>query len=185
LRLANVELSKPLGEDFNTIFENRKAEADTFYNNIYKGQNADEALVQRQAFAGMLWSKQYFNIDIPNWLDGDIGLPKPPESRKHGRNSAWRTLNNEDIISMPDKWEYPWYAAWDLAFHCISLALVDAHFAKSQLILFYANGICTQMVKFLHTNGRLVMSIHWYTLGLACKYIKQIKRIQVLGILNF
>ncbi|MFC4232575.1 glucosidase [Parasediminibacterium paludis] len=148
LRLSNVEVSNPLGDQFKAIFEKRIAEANTFYQNIYKGNNADEALVQRQAFAGLLWSKQYFNIDIPTWLDGDIGMPKPPESRKHGRNSAWRTLNNEDIISMPDKWEYPWYAAWDLAFHCISLALVDAHFAKSQLILFLREW-------YMHPNGQI------------------------------
>ncbi len=148
LRLTNAAIQNPLGENFDTVFENRKAEADAFYNNIYKGNNPDEALVQRQAFAGMLWSKQYFNIDIPTWLDGDIGLPKPPESRKTGRNSSWRTLNNEDIISMPDKWEYPWYAAWDLAFHCIPLALVDAHFAKSQLILFLREW-------YMHPNGQI------------------------------
>ncbi len=148
LRLSNTQIENPLDKNFDAIFEDRKMEADTFYNNIYKGNNADEALVQRQAFAGMLWSKQYFNIDIPTWLDGDIGLPKPPESRKTGRNSGWRTLNNEDIISMPDKWEYPWYAAWDLAFHCIPLALVDAHFAKSQLILFLREW-------YMHPNGQI------------------------------
>jgi hypothetical protein len=148
LRLANTKIKKPLDKDFDAIFEARKKEADIFYNDIYKGKNADEALVQRQAFAGMLWSKQYFNIDIPTWLDGDIGLPKPPESRKTGRNSAWRTLNNEDIISMPDKWEYPWYAAWDLAFHCVPLAMIDAHFAKSQLILFLREW-------YMHPNGQI------------------------------
>jgi len=148
LRLSNTKIKKPLDKNFDAIFEDRKKEADTFYNNLYKGKNADEALVQRQAFAGMLWSKQYFNIDIPTWLDGDIGLPKPPESRKTGRNSRWRTLNNEDIISMPDKWEYPWYAAWDLAFHCIPLALIDVHFAKSQLILFLREW-------YMHPNGQI------------------------------
>ncbi len=148
LRLSNTEIKNPLDKNFDIIFEDRKAEADSFYNNIYKGKNEDEALVQRQAFSGMLWSKQYFNIDIPTWLDGDIGLPKPPESRKTGRNYNWRTLNNEDIISMPDKWEYPWYAAWDLAFHCIPLALVDAHFAKSQLILFLREW-------YMHPNGQI------------------------------
>ena len=148
LRLSKEELETPLNERFDTIFAGRIAEADSFYNKIYKGNNPDEAMVQRQAFAGMLWSKQYFNIDIPTWLDGDKGLPKPPESRKSGRNSQWRTLNNEDIISMPDKWEYPWYAAWDLAFHCIPLSLVDAHFAKSQLILFLREW-------YMHPNGQM------------------------------
>ncbi len=148
LRLSNTEINNPLDVQFDSIFDKQKKAADIFYSNIYKGNNADEAMVQRQALAGMLWSKQYFNIDIPTWLNGDIGLPKPPESRKNGRNSAWRTLNNEDIISMPDKWEYPWYAAWDLAFHCIPLAMVDAHFAKSQLILLLREW-------YMHPNGQI------------------------------
>ena len=84
----------------------------------------------------MLWTKQFYYIDVPQWLDGDEGQMPPPEGRKHGRNSDWRTLNNRDIISMPDKWEYPWYAAWDLAFHCVPLAMLDMQFAKNQLILF-------------------------------------------------
>ena len=96
---------------------------------------ADEALVMRQAFAGMLWSKQFYNYDVTRWLDGDPGLPPPPPSRLSGRNSAWRHAFNRDIISMPDKWEYPWYAAWDLAFHCVTLAHVDPEFAKQQLRL--------------------------------------------------
>ena len=148
LRLSKTVIAHPLEEDFDTIFENRKKEADDFYDKIYKGNNTDEAMVQRQAFAGMLWNKQYYNIDINNWLDGDAGMPKPPEIRKKGRNKKWRTLNNEDIISMPDKWEYPWYAAWDLAFHCIPLALIDEHFAKSQLILFLREW-------YMHPNGQI------------------------------
>ncbi len=104
--------------------------------------------IRRQALAGMLWSKQYYNIDMPRWLDGDPGHTPPPEERRTGRNSHWRTLNNEDIISMPDKWEYPWYAAWDLAFHCVPLAVVDAEFAKNQLILFLREW-------YMHPNGQL------------------------------
>ncbi len=136
LRLSKPKLNdNALTESFNVLFEERQKEADAFYDELCV---EDEELknIQRQAFAGMLWSKQYYNIDIPRWLNGDPGQTPPPESRKKGRNHEWVSLNNEDIISMPDKWEYPWYAAWDLAFHCIPLAMVDPGFAKSQLILF-------------------------------------------------
>lgn len=136
LRLSKNELKDPFGNEFDEVFAQRIFETDEFYNAISKAKDEDEKNIQRQAFAGMLWNKQYFNIDIPLWLNGDIGQPVPPESRKHGRNHEWQTLNNEDIISMPDKWEYPWYAAWDLAFHCIPFATLDAQFAKEQLILF-------------------------------------------------
>lgn len=98
--------------------------------------------------AGMLWSKQVYYFDIPTWLAGDPAQPKPPAVRKQGRNSDWRHLNNADVISMPDKWEYPWYAAWDLAFHCVSLALVDPGFAKDQLVLFTREW-------YMHPNGQL------------------------------
>lgn len=137
-RLSKEAVGKsPLGSGFQQIFEDRIQEADAFYNSfIQPDENPDAANIQRQAFAGMLWSKQYYYIDIPQWLNGDAGQIPPPENRKHGRNANWKTLNNRDIISMPDKWEYPWYAAWDLAFHCVPLAMVDAEFAKEQLILF-------------------------------------------------
>src|SRR5690606_41705674 len=85
--------------------------------------------------AGMLWNKQFYYLDIPRWLNGDPGYPPPPPQRKRGRNSTWITLNNQDILSMPDKWEYPWYATWDVAFHCITLAKLDMQFANDQLIL--------------------------------------------------
>ena len=129
-------IKNALGEDFYPLMDQRKVETNEFYqpfegNNPYQLKN-----IQRQAFAGMLWTKQYYNIDIPRWLNGDPDHPEPPSSRKFGRNSDWPTLNNEDIISMPDKWEYPWYAAWDLAFHCLPLAMIDPEFAKEQLILF-------------------------------------------------
>jgi hypothetical protein len=136
LRLSKNKLEDPFSNEFDEIFAQRIFETDQFYNGLSKAKDKDEKNIQRQAFAGMLWSKQYYNIDIPLWLNGDKGQPAPPESRKHGRNHQWQTLNNEDIISMPDKWEYPWYAAWDLAFHCIPLATLDAQFAKDQLILF-------------------------------------------------
>ena len=94
----------------------------------------DARLVQRQAFAGMLWSKQFYMFDVRRWLDGDPGQPPPPPERlSHGRDIEWRHLDNADIISMPDTWEYPWYAAWDLAFHCVTFALIDPVFAKQQL----------------------------------------------------
>ena len=91
--------------------------------------------MQRQAFAGLLWSKQFYYYDVEMWLHGDPAGPPPPDSHKLGRNNEWRHLNTSDILSMPDTWEYPWYAAWDLAFHCIPLTLVDPDFAKKQLIL--------------------------------------------------
>ncbi len=135
LRMNREEVANPF-EGFDHLFEQRQQEADEFYDTfIPEGGDKDLANIQRQAFAGMLWSKQFYYIDIPEWLEGDPGMPSPPEQRKYGRNSEWRTLNNKDIISMPDKWEYPWYAAWDLAFHCIPLAMIDPEFAKNQLIL--------------------------------------------------
>ena len=137
LRLSKKALKSPLNKDFDTIFSKKQVEADNFYATIQpKNADADTLNIQRQAFAGMLWSKQYYNIDIPKWLNGDAGQIPPPEGRKNGRNHQWESLNNEDIISMPDKWEYPWYAAWDLAFHCVPLSMVDADFAKNQLLLF-------------------------------------------------
>ncbi|MGZ4296059.1 MAG: MGH1-like glycoside hydrolase domain-containing protein, partial [Solirubrobacteraceae bacterium] len=108
----------------------------------------DEALILRQAFAGMLWSKQFFHFDVRRWLSGDSAYPPPPPERLSGRNHEWTHLNNRDVISMPDKWEYPWYAAWDLAFQCVALAHVDPEFAKSQLIL-----LCREW--YVHPNGQL------------------------------
>lgn len=148
LRLSKHALKNPLDENFNNAFINRIKEADDFYTSVSAAKDKDLINIQRQAFAGMLWSKQYFNIDIPRWLNGDPGQPAPPEARKKGRNHDWPTLNNEDIISMPDKWEYPWYAAWDLAFHCVPIAMVDANFAKSQLVLFLREW-------YMHPNGQL------------------------------
>ncbi len=127
--------SNPLLAGFEKVFQSRVAEANDFYDQFKLGSCEDTANIQRQAFAGMLWSKQYFNIDMEVWMNGDPGQPSPPEERKYGRNNKWMTLNNADIISMPDKWEYPWYAAWDLAFHCVPLAMVDPEFAKEQLVL--------------------------------------------------
>ncbi len=148
LRLTNAMLNKPFG-DFEQIFTQRLQEADEFYGEVQEHMtNADEKNVQRQAFAGMLWSKQFYYLDVPQWLKGDPGQPAPPAHRLHGRNHEWLHLNNAEIISMPDKWEYPWYAAWDLAFHCLPLALIDAEFAKEQLVLLTREW-------YMHPNGQL------------------------------
>lgn len=135
LRLSKEDIEDPLGENFSAVFSARSKEADEFYNELITTDDEDLKNIQRQAYAGMLWNKQFYYIDIPSWLSGDPGQFPPPHERLSGRNSQWTTLNNEDIISMPDKWEYPWYAAWDLPFHCIPLASLDAEFAKNQLIL--------------------------------------------------
>jgi hypothetical protein len=128
--------SSSVFRDFDAIFAQRIADADDFYAALQPTTlTDDEKLVQRQAFAGMLWSKQFYYYDVEEWLKGDPAQPPPPPERQNGRNSQWMHLNNADIISMPDKWEYPWFAAWDLAFHCVPLALVDPAFAKEQLIL--------------------------------------------------
>ena len=135
--------------DFDTIFAQRRREADEFYAALQHDiAEADARLVQRQAFAGMIWSKQFFRYDVQKWLDGDpAGPPSPPE-RKHGRNHEWKHLNCAEVISMPDKWEYPWFAAWDLAFHCLPLAVIDAEFAKHQLVLLTREW-------YMHPNGQL------------------------------
>ena len=143
------ERALALGAGFDEVMALRRAEADEFYAELTPaGASADEALVLRQASAGMLWSKQLFYYDVTRWLDGDPTQPEPPESRKSGRNAKWRNFDGFDIISMPDKWEYPWFAAWDLAFHTVSLAHLDPAFAKYQLIL-----ICREW--FQHPNGAL------------------------------
>jgi hypothetical protein len=135
LRLSKNSLPEPLGSEFDEVFAKRLQEANEFYGDLIKSDSDDLRNIQRQAFAGMLWNKQFYYIDIPTWLNGDPNGPPPPAQREHGRNSDWPTLNNEDILSVPDKWEYPWYATWDLAFHCIPLAMLDAQFAKDQLVL--------------------------------------------------
>jgi hypothetical protein len=148
LRLANKNLKDPFG-DFESLHKQRLKEADEFYNEIQTGiTDADLKDVQRQAFAGMMWSKQFYYFNVCEWLDGDPGQMPPPEKRKHGRNAHWRHLSNADIISMPDKWEYPWYAAWDLAFHCIPIVRIDPAFAKSQLLLFLKES-------YMHPNGQI------------------------------
>lgn len=135
--------------DFYALFKKRIAEADEFYAGIAPANLSEDAKsVQRQAFAGMLWSKQFYHYVVRDWLSGDEAMPAPPSSRFSGRNHEWTHLYNSDVISMPDKWEYPWYAAWDLAFHCIPLALVDPDFAKQQLILMLREW-------YMHPNGQM------------------------------
>jgi hypothetical protein len=147
LRLSNKKRGS--FADFEKTFETRIGEADEFYSDIVSGDLSDDAKnVQRQAFAGMLWSKQYYHYIVRDWLAGDEAMPKPPDSRLNGRNSHWPHLFNADVISMPDKWEYPWYAAWDLAFHCLPLAMIDAAFAKEQLILMLREW-------YMHPNGQI------------------------------
>ena len=126
--------TEAFGAAFDEVIEARRADADEFYADLTPpSASADEAMVMRQAFAGLLWSKQLFYFDVKRWLDGDPAMPPPPAERLGGRNSRWRNFDAFDIMSMPDKWEYPWYAAWDLAFHCVALAHVDPGFAKYQL----------------------------------------------------
>jgi Mannosylglycerate hydrolase MGH1-like glycoside hydrolase domain/Glycosyl hydrolase family 63 C-terminal domain len=138
-----------LGSGFESVVKARQLEADEFYAELTpEAASADEAMVMRQAFAGMLWSKQLYNYDVSRWLDGDPTQPAPPPGRSDGRNARWRSFDAFDIMSMPDKWEYPWFAAWDLAFHCVALAHVDPAFAKYQLIL-----LCREW--FQHPNGAL------------------------------
>jgi hypothetical protein len=138
-----------LGPDFEQVVVTRRAEADEFYADLTPAAaSPDEAMVMRQAFAGMLWSKQLYYYDVARWLDGDPGQPAPPASRLTARNSRWRSFDAFDVMSMPDKWEYPWFASWDLAFHCVALAHVDPAFAKRQLLL-----VCREW--FQHPNGAL------------------------------
>jgi hypothetical protein len=148
-RGASPKPAAALGGAFDKIMTARRGEADEFYADLTpKAAPAEEALVMRQAFAGMLWSKQLYYYDVARWLDGDPTQPRPPDSRLSGRNARWRNFDAFDILSMPDKWEYPWFAAWDLAFHCVALAHVDPAFAKYQLIL-----LCREW--FQHPNGAL------------------------------
>jgi hypothetical protein len=136
-------------DEFDHTFAERRADADEFYAALQQDiVDPDARLVQRQALAGMLWSKQFYYIDIPEWLQGDPLQPPPPATRRHGRNADWQHLNNAEIISMPDKWEYPWYAAWDLGFHCVTMALVDPAYAKRQLVLLTREW-------YMHPNGQL------------------------------
>ena len=136
LRLTHKATSKAFPENFQDIFTQRKQEANDFYNErLSSPAGSPFRNVQRQALSGLLWSKQYYHYDVERWLEDGDGLSQPSHARSIGRNHDWKHLKNQDIISMPDKWEFPWYAAWDLAFQCIPMALVDPCFAKNQLLL--------------------------------------------------
>ncbi|HTX34714.1 MAG TPA: hypothetical protein VME43_06825 [Bryobacteraceae bacterium] len=153
LRFTDAQPSGPLeeafGVPFDQIFADRIREAEAFYATVIpRDLREDGGAVMRQAFAGMLWSKQYYHYVVRDWLSGDPNFPPPPPERKQGRNHEWIQLYNSDVISMPDKWEYPWYAAWDLAFHCLPLALIDSEYAKMQLVLMLREW-------YLHPNGQL------------------------------
>ncbi|HWZ19206.1 MAG TPA: hypothetical protein VNW73_10445, partial [Ktedonobacteraceae bacterium] len=145
LRLSVNQQSKPFA-DAETTFATRIDEADAFYSAVSTAKTDDERAVQRQALAGLLWSKQFFYYDVDKWLRGDPAGPPPPPQRS--RNKGWRHLSNFDVIIMPDTWEYPWYAAWDLAFHCIAMAIIDSEFAKNQLLLMLHE-------RYMHPSGQL------------------------------
>lgn len=147
-RLSDHPLKEPL-VDVARIIQTRKQEADLFYEEIHpKNASEDEKRIQRQAFAGLMWGKQNYLFDVQKWLEGDNAKMPPPESRKHIRNQHWRHLNSQRILSMPDKWEYPWFAAWDLAFHTVPITLIDPDFAKEQLLLMLFE-------QFQHPNGQI------------------------------
>ncbi|WP_158745134.1 MGH1-like glycoside hydrolase domain-containing protein [Acidisphaera sp. L21] len=149
LRLRPADSTGDAFTWFDSVMDARREEADAFYAVVQRDiADADERAVHRQALAGMLWSKQFYALDVRRWLDGDPGQPAPPEERKTGRNADWRHLDNADVISMPDTWEYPWYAAWDLAFHTVTFALIDPAFAKAQLLLLMRE-------RYMHPNGQL------------------------------
>jgi hypothetical protein len=149
LRLRLCDSASAGFDDFERIFAARIQEARDFYETIVPATlSLDERQVMRQALAGVLWSKQYYHYVVRDWLRGDAGQPAPPSERAGGRNRDWRHLYNADVLSIPDKWEYPWYAAWDLAFHCVPLALVDSTFAKEQLVLLLREW-------YMHPNGQL------------------------------
>ena len=148
VRFTNQENTKPFA-DFDRVFERRIREADQFYAAVQREDlTDDERLVQRQALAGLLWSKQFYHYSVELWLEGDPAQPEPPPERRHRRNEDWTHLYNLDVVSMPDKWEYPWYAAWDLAFHCLPLAMVDPEWAKRQIVLLLREW-------YTHPNGQM------------------------------
>jgi hypothetical protein len=150
LRLSDAApVDGDVGDDFDQVFAERHREADEFYSTVIPDDlSPDARSVMRQSLGGLLWSKQFYHFVVRDWLEGDPGHPQPPPERRGGRNREWGQLHNADVISMPDKWEYPWYAAWDLAFHCVPLALVDPDFAKEQLTLLLREW-------YMHPNGQL------------------------------
>jgi len=146
---AAASAQPPFGPAFDEVFRTRIAEADEFYARYASGKMTEDARqVQRQAFGGLLWSQQSYHYDVNVWLQGDPAFPPPPQERKKGRNHRWKNLHSADVLSMPDKWEYPWFASWDTAFHCVALAVIDPEFAKDQLVLLLREW-------YMHANGQL------------------------------
>ena len=149
LRLGPTTAERDPFADAGRLFARRRAEADAFYGALQHAiADAEACLVQRQALAGLIWSKQFYHYDVYRWLRGDPLQPAPPEARRHGRNADWQHLANAHIVSMPDKWEYPWYASWDLAFQSIAFSLIDPEFAKNQILLLLRD-------RFMHPNGQI------------------------------
>jgi hypothetical protein len=170
--------------DFDTVFALRKEEADEFYAAVVPAKLSDDArLIARQAFAGLLWSKQYYHYVVSDWLDGDPAQPVPPPERLEGRNSVWRHFFTRDVLSMPDKWEFPWFASWDLGFHCVALAYVDPHFAKEQILLMTREW-------YMHPNGQIpayewaFVDVNPPVLSLAAAAVFQIER-QTTGVADY
>ncbi len=148
VRFANNAIPQPF-RDFDTLFAQRRAEADEFYATLARpDMSEDERMIQRQALAGITWSKQFYHYSVKRWLDGDPRQPPPPAKRRQGRNARWQHLYTLDVLSMPDKWEYPWFAAWDLAFHTVPIAMIDPEWAKRQLILLLREW-------YMHPNGQI------------------------------
>ena len=149
LRMTDDPLASGIDDDFDATFDEREAEADHFYAHAGGTELDPEArMIQRRAFAGLIWTQQFYNYVVRDWLDGDPAMPAPPPERKHGRNANWRHVFADDVLSMPDTWEYPWYAAWDLAFHVIPFGLIDSDFAKAQLVTLTREW-------YMHPNGQL------------------------------
>jgi hypothetical protein len=187
LRLASVVDGRLLGapfSDFDSLLQQRRKEADEFYNVVLPPKlSADAKLVARQAFAGMLWSKQYYHYVITDWLEGDPAQPTPPPERLAGRNHDWPNLFARDVISMPDKWEFPWFASWDLGFHCVTLARIDPHLAKEQILLMLREW-------YMHPNGQ-IPAYEWDfngvnppVLSLAARFVFEVER-QNTGVADY
>ena len=170
--------------DFDAVFDLRKEEADEFYGVVLPAKLSDDArLIARQAFAGLLWSKQYYHYVVSDWLDGDPGQPTPPAVRLEGRNSDWRHFFTRDVLSMPDKWEFPWFASWDLGFHCVALAYVDPNFAKEQILLMTREW-------YTHPNGQIpayewaFVDVNPPVLSLSAAAVFEIER-QLTGVADY
>jgi hypothetical protein len=187
LRLASVADGRLLGapfSDFDSLLQQRRKEADEFYNVVLPPKlSADAKLVARQAFAGMLWSKQYYHYVVTDWMEGDPAQPAPPPERLAGRNHEWPNLFARDVISMPDKWEFPWFASWDLGFHCVTLARIDPHLAKEQILLMLREW-------YMHPNGQ-IPAYEWDfngvnppVLSLAARFVFEVER-QNTGVADY